>query len=333
MAFFARPPQLSARMKRTRRLGFTLVELLVVIAIIAILVALLLPAVQSAREAARLTSCRNNLRQIGLATLLFHDINDHLPPPKVSDVVAIDDNGRVVNEEGLQLAAISDHGSTLVLLLQYLEEANLYATYEIRRPVSHPQNREVTGSTISTYLCPSMEPPPLDPAGGGQPYGHGSYLISTRTTFYEFSEDGFLMDGAFDFPNPERNYRLAIANITDGTSKTLLAGEINYPFGDEEKLPSLDSPPVAGEGGGFAWAQGYWVLAWGHMAGSRPTLFNNSNERRPPDSDRTFRSDHIGGVNFVFLDGSVRMIPSDSDPEVRRALVTRAGEEVNHSLN
>lgn len=292
-------------MKKRSRAAFTLVELLVVIAIIGILIALLLPAVQAAREAARRCMCRSNLRQVGLATAMYHDVKRHLPPPKAGSV-----------------DATQDHGSTLVLLLPYLEEGALYSTYDVTLPISDPANRQVTTGTISAYLCPSMLPPTEGPSGGGEAYGHGSYLISTRTNYTPF-----INNGAFDNVEADKKYDLSLAHITDGTSKTLLAGEINYPFGDKELLPSVDSPPAPGVGGAFAWAQGYWVLAWGHMADATPQLFNNNRQWAPANSFRTFRSDHPGGVNFVLLDGSVRFVTDDSDPEARRAMVTRAGEE------
>jgi len=298
---------------RTRQQGFTLVELLVVIAVIGVLVALLLPAVQAAREAARRTSCRNNLKQIGLATLMYHDTHDRLPPPSAG--------GR-----------FQDRGSTLVLLLPMLEEGALYATYDFDASIAAPANLPTTTGAIPTYLCPSMQRP-SNPVGGGTPFGPGSYLISTRTqeprTGCDPEQPDSLMDGAFFCPEeePER-YGLGLENITDGTSNTLLMGEINYAFERQMPLPTVDNN---GGAYGFAWAQGYWAMAWGHMAlrdGLKVDLYNNHEDWVPPDVRRTFRSDHPGGVNFAVLDGSVRWLGDDSEADVRGALVTRAGGEV-----
>lgn len=308
---------------RTRRKAraFTLVELLVVIAIIGILVALLLPAVQAAREAARRCSCRNHLRQVGLATLNFHDTNRHLPPPKATDA-----------------AATADFGGPLVLLLPFLEEGVLFESYDFEQPIGAPVNAPVTTSFVETYLCPSMRLPTLGSADGGLAFGPGSYLISTRTHYEAMYE----LNGAFANVIEGKPYRLGLQDITDGASKTVFAGEINYAYEAIDRLPSLTDQGA----GGFAWAQGYWLLAWGHM--STPAvddpnflpgeidayhgLYNNNTE---PSDDydsrtgrRTFRSDHAGGVNFVLLDGSVHFLRDSADPEVRRALVTRAGQEV-----
>ena len=84
--------------------------------------------------------------------------------------------------------------------------------------------------------------------------------------------------------------------------------------------------------GDTTWAQGYWYYAWGHMAASYPQLYNNTSLFWPPFSARVFRSDHPGGVNFVFVDGSVHFLGDGVDPEIRKALVTRAGGETDHKF-
>ena len=117
--------------------GFTLVELLVVIAIIGVLVGMLLPAVQSGREAARRTSCLNNLKQLGLATHNFHDSQGRLP---------------VAND------MVNNSGFTRVL--SYIEEANIESLYDYELPPTDPVNDSLRQTPIAIYRCPSMAPPP-----------------------------------------------------------------------------------------------------------------------------------------------------------------------------
>ncbi len=121
--------------KRTR--GFTLIELLVVIAIIAILIALLLPAVQQAREAARRSSCKNNLKQIGLALHDYHDAYASFPP------------AHVVDEKGTPLY------SWRVLLLPYLEQKALYSEWDATQAWDSPANRRLSDTVLSVYTCPN----------------------------------------------------------------------------------------------------------------------------------------------------------------------------------
>jgi prepilin-type N-terminal cleavage/methylation domain-containing protein len=295
----------------SRRGGFTLVELLVVIAIIGVLIALLLPAVQSAREAARRMSCQNNLKQIGLAVQNYTAANKHLPPPKAGDTT------------------FSEFGSTFVLLLPYLEEANKFARYDQKKTVVDPVNLPITSQPVSAYLCPSMVlMRDVPETGCGELLAPGSYMISSRTDYYAYAA----LDGAFDNPPADGRYRLSMQHITDGASNTLLVGETNY--GHQGMLwTDCDGQNGATKWGDQTWAEGYWALSWGHMSAKFPQAYNNTAEYQKPISNRVFRSDHPGGVQFVLLDGSVRFLKTESDPEIRKALVTRAGEETNHQID
>lgn len=299
----------SRRNSSTTR-GFTLVELLVVIAIIGILIALLLPAIQAAREAARRLSCQNNLKQIGVAVQNYAQSQRHLPPPKLG--------AKVYNKLG----------GTFVALLPYLEEASLFAQYNAMKDVDDPVNLPITSQPINVYLCPSMAINRAVPeVAAGELLGPASYMICTRTENLKYGA----LDGAFQTPADDGSYALGFKHITDGTSKTLLVGEINYSVRKMlwNGVGDLDGTPMWGD---QTWAKGYWATSWGHMAADLPYLYNNSDEFKAPSSVRCFRSDHSGGVQFVMLDGSVRFLTSDSDPNVRRALVTRAGGETNTSI-
>ena len=294
-------------MRKKLQNGFTLVELLVVIAVIAMLVALLLPAVQSARASARRVQCVNNLRQIGLATSNYASANNHLPPPTAG-------------------AQFENRGSTLVLLLPYLEEGALYKNYQLDKAITDEGNALVTGQSVPVYLCPEMSTNrPVPDTECGEVLAAGSYVISTRTTY---SGHGRL-DGAFKNPVEGRRYSLSYQHIMDGTSKTLLVGEVNYGHSDFlwTDCGEKNGTPKWGD---TTWANGYWFFSWGHMSTDLPELYNNTDLFASPNSARTFRSDHNGGVHFVFLDGSVDFLADDSDPKVREALVTRAGQEVTH---
>jgi hypothetical protein len=305
-----------------------LIELLVVISIIGILVALLLPAIQAAREAARRAHCQNNLKQIGLATLNYENTNRHLPPPKV--IVP-----------GLEVSNPPTHlqfGSTLVVLLPYFEETNLRREFHPEELVTSAANTEVARQSVSLFLCPSMRLPRTVPETPcGEAMAPGSYIISTRSEYLLFAA----LDGAFKNPPfvvgasgglTLLPYDLALRNITDGTSKTLLVGESN--FGLEKwkwnSCPDLNGTSMWGD---QTWADGYFAQAWGHMAAENPKYFNNSSVDKNSFTTRVFRSDHPGGVQFVMLDGGVRFLADSSSPEVRRALVTRAGEETEQIEN
>ena len=181
----------------------------------------------------------------------------------------------------------------------------------------------VTSTSVPVYLCPEMSTNrPVPDLECGEVLAAGSYVISSRTTYSGHRQ----LDGAFRNPVEDRKYSLSYQHILDGTSKTLLVGEVNY--GHEEFLwTDCGDKKGTSKWGDTTWANGYWYFAWGHMSTDLPQLFNNSDLFANPNSARVFRSDHVGGVNFVLLDSSVRFLDDDSSPEVRRALVTRAGEE------
>jgi prepilin-type N-terminal cleavage/methylation domain-containing protein/prepilin-type processing-associated H-X9-DG protein len=304
--------------------GFTLVELLVVIAIIGILVAMLLPAVQAAREASRRMSCQNNLKQIGLAVQGYHDAMHHLPPPKSGSV------------------ATSLQASTFVLLLPYLEESTRYAQYDLKKTVTDPQNMPMSSQLLPSYTCPSMSLPRAVPEPVcGECLGAGSYIISAGT---DIKNPSVVLDGAFVNPNTvgDGSYNLAFKHITDGLSKTFLVGESNYSIREYtwDKCGSLNGQPRWGD---QTWANGYWFDGWGHLSWSFYELTNRSYYNRNSISAdemtfiskimRVYRSDHPGGSQFVYLDGSVHYVPSSVEYPILRAFVTRAGEEVDAKID
>lgn len=206
---------------RRRIRGFTLIELLVVIAIIAILIALLLPAVQQAREAARRTQCKNNLKQLGLALHNYHDVYTMFPPSPIC--------GPLVSPGG---AKQTWHGwSGLVTLLPYFEQANLYqqADLDIGWDNNAVGNRAVSRTKIQSLLCPS------DPGSGA------TYSAAMSPTSYGFSAGpvsswsvGSRRQGLVSFRTGCR-----IRDMVDGTSNTIAMGEMKIGLNSGQWDPSL----------------------------------------------------------------------------------------------
>jgi len=135
-----------------KRRGFTLIELLVVIAIIAILIALLLPAVQQAREAARRSTCKNNLKQIGLALHNYHDTHRVFPPGCISR--SIRSGGQDVWEDAASLTATGNQGTSwMLMILPYADQAPLYNQWNFSTNVMG--NRAQAENDIPGFYCPS----------------------------------------------------------------------------------------------------------------------------------------------------------------------------------
>lgn len=316
-----RPRTEKSNLAKTRS-GFTLVELLVSIAIIGVLVAILLPAIQAARESARRMSCSNNLKQVGLAVHNYESAQGHLPPPKLGDESAT-----------LQ-------GSVFVLLLPYLEQSGPWNQYHVEKAVTDPLNLSITENSLPVYLCPSMWLPREVPSRScGEQLGPGSYMISAGTHYA--GSPVAKLNGAFASLVANKAYTLGMQHITDGTSNTFLVGEANYGL----RGLGWSACPGTEKWGDQTWAHGYWAHSWGHIAmgeyemllqltGKEYKAYNKSGEVPSVQGPlRVYRSDHPGGAQFVFLDGSVRFVPEEVDYPVLAALVTREGGESNHSFD
>ena len=184
------------------RPAFTLVELLVVIAIVGILIALLLPAVQSAREAARRTQCVNNLRQLALAALNFEAAHASFSP----GVVAAEDS-----------ALRNGMHSGFVFLLPFLEEQALHDQYDFNQDWKHPNNAAARLTQLSALLCPTNNSQVVD--HGQFPGGPTDYAMSKGDTAFLCTSKP-AGRGLFDV-----NSAVRVGKITDGLSKTLAFGE------------------------------------------------------------------------------------------------------------
>jgi prepilin-type N-terminal cleavage/methylation domain-containing protein len=190
------------------RCGFTIVELLVVIAIIGVLTGLLLPAVQSAREAARRTACQNNLKQIGLGLQHYHDLHGAFP----IGCVEWRPWGNTTNR---QLAWSA-------YLLPYVEQQPLYDCLNLNLPFDDPANRVASATVLEVFLCPSTDPElTLLTSGRGPSHFGGIYgerIISPNAP----PKGVMLLDRA-----------IRIAEVLDGTTFTLIVGEDSrFPDGE-----------------------------------------------------------------------------------------------------
>lgn len=316
-----------------RRTGFTLIELLVVIAIIAILVALLLPAVQSAREAARRIQCKNNLKQIGLAMHNYHDANSSMPMSFVVDY----------NTRG-------GEWSVHARLLPYVDEANLYMQIDLSEP--YQEGSAVATTRVPMYLCPSE---PQDRArvdsAGSQIHYPINYGFNAGGWFTWSNSSRQIGSGVF---HPNRGMRFA--DIADGTSNTLACSEVKtftpyFRDGDAASAAVPSPTGISGLGGSFKTNSGHteWIDGRVHQTGFTTVFppntvvphssggiaydvdFTNCREEKSCSGDTyaavTSRSHHSGIVNSLLCDGSTRSISDTIDLGVWRSLGTREGYE------
>lgn len=292
-----------------RSRGFTLIELLVVIAIIAILVALLLPAVQQAREAARRTQCRNNLKQIGLAIHNYHDVYNVFPN---------------VNAGGVSNAHLSGH-SIFVTIMPMLELSNAFQLYDFNQGNTAPFNEDVVSQRIPTYNCPTAT---FRRQVGGECddfRAPGTYAPNVGSLPYSQYAPRPEQNGPIVYTNSVAG-RTRFRDITDGASNTLMIGESAYNLPDYR----FTSGPCEGQ---RRYSFTYWANPFPLSLGFVTAYAFNP--RDIPDDDifetdwlRSFRSEHAGVVNFTLCDGSVRSISENIDAALLDALASCNGGEV-----
>jgi prepilin-type N-terminal cleavage/methylation domain-containing protein len=281
-----------------RRSGFTLIELLVVIAIIAVLVALLLPAVQQAREAARRTTCKNQLKQIGIALHSHHETQRILPDGGWNWSQA-----RSWSAPGVPEVAPNQVWGVFYQILPYMEQNALH---------SHTSDSFVRGALLPQFFCPTRRSPKLvggrshnDYAGNG-----GQRTSGGKGNWGDGKIGGVIVRGQ----NTSLSRPINFKNITDGTSSTIAVGEKWMGRSEFDKHTCSDN-----EG----WSSGWdWdIIRWGNVP-PKPDVANNNSCKID------FGSAHIGGAMFVLCDGSVRQISFGVDQATFLRLCRRDDGEV-----
>jgi prepilin-type N-terminal cleavage/methylation domain-containing protein len=326
------------------RQAFTLVELLVVIAIIGVLVALLLPAVQAAREAARRTSCQNNLKQIGIALHNHHDALLTLPP-----------GGTYYGN----CCTPDTYTNWAIEILPYMEQLPLYSRYRQNEKNISPNNVSVGQTRIKTHDCPSdtmigkLEVPASGPIGATDKLMHSSYravsgkmnLLSGHGAWDSY-EPGLWPGGVMDHQYKSLLHSIGtsynnapagttsaamggpekFANATDGLSNTLMVSEYTTSTTTDR---------------GTFWAYTYASYNQSSV-GSESRLYCKPYGRSSSDKEgcwglpglysdqpckRAFNSQHPTGSNWLLGDGSVKFVSCSVDINLLQNMATMAGGE------
>lgn len=305
---------------RRTRTGFTLIELLVVIAIIAILIALLLPAVQQAREAARRTQCKNNLKQIGLALHNYHDIFSTFPPGYTARGVNAGDP--VSSETGPGFA-------WSFAILPQIDQANLVNSIDTNLNADDAGNLAIAQSTVlAQFLCPSDPAPTFF-----SPASTGVATVELPSSSYPgiFGYGSVTMNAGQSTGVFYRNSRTKFRDITDGTSNTFCVGERRHQHDFVDGATPVESHSTwyaaipgltrsAGMTGMMSTLEeGPGSMILGHVGQTMGAIQMHSN---PNQTNHVvhFSSQHTGGVQFLLCDGSVHFLSENADYSIFRNL-------------
>ena len=280
--------------RRSKR-GFTLIELLVVIAIIGVLVSLLLPAVQQAREAARRSQCKNNLKQIGLALHNYHDAFNQFPPSMIFETPILTARGnRPQRANGWAWTAF---------ILPYVDQAPLYNMINFSASLVTPANQIPIATKLPIAVCPTSNAINYCVVGAINNPG----ILATN---YVGNSGSYTLSAYYNSSNARKNgvfiedSRIGIRDMLDGASNTIAVGETVF-WGNGDTANTF-----------------YWDPSWfGRVQAATPTsdcpeciTRNGAYRMNPPSISsaivlrNVFGSKHTGGAHFVLCDGSVRFI-------------------------
>lgn len=324
---------------RCRQRAFTLIELLVVIAIIAVLIALLLPAVQQAREAARRTQCKNNLKQIGLAIHNYHDTFLRFPSVMYwsnfggSNMVAPYPGGNTSNTWYANMSH-----DWLVAVLPYIDQAPLYNQVNFNVAITNAVNANIVATNISAFQCPS------DPYSNssnkftmmGGNWARGNYGASgyNRANTSTWAGTGTGDRGVFGY-NAWNN----INAVTDGTSMTAASWELRAGWNTTDPRGVWASGRIGGSfladctngtnGGPYGNYTGdcYGINEGNHSNGDDILGSNTDNPAIGmggwPNGDGQSgpKSLHVGGVHVLLCDGTVRFVSNNIDYNIHARLI------------
>lgn len=294
------------------RRAFTLIEILVAIAIIGTLVAIMLPAVQYARESARRSQCQNNLRQVGLAITGFHTTTEYFPPGQKW-------SGKRSHPDSVDFAWSA-------LILPYMEDGVLYQQIDFDKSYLHPSNRQAAATVVPSYLCPSRSLVESHRVGD-QITGFGPDTVlgcidylgisgpdksgKNPQTQHEYGPQRGVLIGTKwlkDASKLREPPRVRVASITDGLSHTMCVTECTGRGLESDGDPN------------GAWVSGKNIT---HIKKG----INEKSAEKSWNEERIF-SEHSGGANALFCDGSVHFFSGGTDPVLIRALCSRNGGEI-----
>ncbi len=318
----------SRRARRARQQGFTLIELLVVIAIIAVLIALLLPAVQQAREAARRSQCKNNLKQLGLGLHNYHDTFGILPYATANTGQCMGSGQTVTNHKGW------------LYILPYIDQAPLYNQFNFSQATGNRNtaggtlagggstagpNAQLSTNILNVMICPSDSGARVYP-GADTTYGAG--VANTARTSYDFVVSQG--NGCTMWDNEAQttratfgmNSRARLTDLKDGVSNTIIVSETTLNVSDGV-APSWACSQHVGMGIQFASPPNGYINNWYCCSWTSPV----NGTFRPGSLGEwgSPGSTHVGGMQVLLGDGSVRFI-SENIASVTRDNLARIGD-------